>query len=141
MAELSALVRAPFEEEPDPRPEPLSSEQGLTLMQSVFASVDVVRYDDELRVTDPVDLLGYLSTLPIADQPDAMEKLAVAVDYAFSHAGGVFSITEHPNRSSDTDSRLIDPASTRSCSGQRMAQRAVTGTAASGRRGETGPDE
>lgn len=94
MAELSALARAPFEDEPDPRPEPLSSEQGLALMQAVFATVDVVRYDDELRVTDPVDLLGYLTSLPIADKPGAMEKLAVAVEDAFRRTDGVFTVTK-----------------------------------------------
>ncbi|WP_210428701.1 class I SAM-dependent methyltransferase [Novosphingobium sp. SG707] len=34
MAELSALARAPFGDEPDPRPEPLSSEQELALMRA-----------------------------------------------------------------------------------------------------------
>lgn len=94
MAELSALARAPFEGETDPRPEPLSSEQGLALMQREFASVDVVRYDDELRVTDPVDLLGYLGSLPIDDKPGVMEKLAAIVEDAFRRTDGVFTITK-----------------------------------------------
>ncbi len=94
MSELSALARTPFGGETDPRPEPLSSEQGLTLMQREFASVDVVRYDDELRVTDPVDLLGYLGSLPIADKPDVMEKLAAIVEDAFRRTDGVFTITK-----------------------------------------------
>ena len=94
MAELSALARAPFGDEPDPRPEPLSSEQGRALMQSAFARVETVRYDDELRVTDPVDLLGYLGSLPIADKPGVMEQLAVAVEDAFRRTDGVFTITK-----------------------------------------------
>ncbi len=94
MAELSALARAPFGGETDPRPEPLSSEQGLTLMQREFASVDVVRYDDELRVTDPIDLLGYLGSLPIADKPGVMDKLAAIVQDAFRRTDGVFTITK-----------------------------------------------
>jgi len=94
MGELSALAREPLGGKPDPRPEPLSSEQGLALMQSEFASVDVIRYDDELRVTDPIDLLGYLSSLPIADNPGFMEKLVVAVEDAFRRTGGVFTITK-----------------------------------------------
>ncbi|WP_295562084.1 class I SAM-dependent methyltransferase [uncultured Sphingomonas sp.] len=94
MAELSALARAPFGGEIDPRPEPLSSEQGLALMQREFASVDVVRYDDELRVTDPVDLLGYLGSLPIADKPGVMEKLAAIVEDAFRRTDGVFTIAK-----------------------------------------------
>lgn len=94
MAELSALALAPFGGETDPRPEPLSSEQGLTLMQREFASVDVVRYDDELRVTDPIDLLGYLGSLPIADKPGVMDKLAAIVQDAFRRTDGVFTITK-----------------------------------------------
>lgn len=94
MAELSALARAPFGGETDPRPEPLSSEQGLALMQREFVSVDVVRYDDELRVTDPVDLLGYLGSLPIAEKPGIMEKLAATVEDAFRETNGVFTITK-----------------------------------------------
>ncbi|MEE8611188.1 MAG: class I SAM-dependent methyltransferase [Sphingomonas aquatilis] len=94
MAELSALARAPFGGQADPRPEPLSSEQGLALMHDAFASVDVIRYDDELRVTDPVDLLGYLTSLPIADKPGIMEQLAAAVQDAFERENGVFTITK-----------------------------------------------
>lgn len=94
MAELSALARAPFGGEADPRPEPLSSEQGLALMQRVFASVDVVRYDDELRVTDPIDLLSYLGSLPIADKPGVMEKLAAIVEEAFRRTDSAFTITK-----------------------------------------------
>ncbi|WP_339348130.1 class I SAM-dependent methyltransferase [uncultured Sphingomonas sp.] len=93
MAELSALARAPFGDA-DPRPEPLSSEQGMVLMRGEFASVDVVRYNDELRVTDPVDLLGYLGSLPIADKPGVMEKLAAAVEDAFRRSDGVFTINK-----------------------------------------------
>jgi ubiquinone/menaquinone biosynthesis C-methylase UbiE len=94
MTELSALARAPFGGEADPRPEPLSSEQGLALMERAFGRVDVVRYDDELRVTDPVDLWGYLGSLPIADTSGAMEKLAIAVEDAFRRTDGVFTITK-----------------------------------------------
>ncbi len=93
MRELSALARTPIAGPPDPRIEPLSSEQGLALMQSEFAGVDVVRYDDELHVTDPVDLLGYLGSLPIADKPGAMQALAAAVEDAF-RKNGVFTITK-----------------------------------------------
>jgi SAM-dependent methyltransferase len=94
MAELSALARAPFGGGRDPRPEPLSGEQGLALMQREFASVDVIRYNDELRITDPVDLLGYLGSLPLAEAPGAMEKLAAVVEDAFRRTDGVFTVTK-----------------------------------------------
>ena len=63
-------------------------------MHDAFASVDVIRYDDELRVTDPVDLLGYLTSLPIADKPGIIEQLAAAVQDAFERENGVFTITK-----------------------------------------------
>lgn len=63
-------------------------------MRSRFAQVDVVRYADELKVTDPVDLLAYLGSLPYAEADGAMEKLATAVDNAFRRSDGVFSISK-----------------------------------------------
>lgn len=94
MAELSALARASFGSDSDPRPKDLSSEQGLALMQREFSRVKVIRYDDQLRVTDPIDLMGYLTSLPFADEPGVPEKLAVVVADAFRQADGVFTITK-----------------------------------------------
>lgn len=94
MAELSALARAPFGDGLDPRPKPLSSEEGLELMRREFSRVEVIGYDDQLCVTDPIDLLGYLSSLPFADKPGVMEKLAAAVEDAFRQSDGVFMITK-----------------------------------------------
>jgi len=94
MSELSALARTALNPSSKAHPAPLSSEQGLALMRTQFKHVDVVRYDDELRVTDPVDLLGYLGSLPIADEAGAMEKLGAAVDEAFRRSDGVFKITK-----------------------------------------------
>lgn len=93
MAELSVLARAPLGNRHHLRPKPLSSEQGLTLLQREFSHVDVIRYDDHLHVTDPIDLLGYLRSLPVADKPGAMENLAGIVEDAF-RLDGVFKITK-----------------------------------------------
>jgi SAM-dependent methyltransferase len=93
MADLSALVRDTLGGGRDPRPEPLSSEQGLALMRRMFGDVDVIRYDDTLRVTDPVDLLGYLASLPIADTSGAMQAMTAAVERLFRRNDGVFTIT------------------------------------------------
>ncbi|MBB6506551.1 SAM-dependent methyltransferase [Sphingomonas endophytica] len=92
MAELSGLVEAAPGRRAA-RPAPLSSEQGLALMQARFGTVEVRRFDDTLRVTDPVDLLGYLTSLPEADAPGAAAKLAAAVDSAF-RVTDVFAVTK-----------------------------------------------
>jgi len=92
MAELSGLVEAALGRRAA-RPAPLSSEQGLALMQARFGTVEVRCYDDTLRVTDPVDLLGYLTSLPEADAPGAAAKLAAAVDSAF-RVTDVFAVTK-----------------------------------------------
>jgi len=92
MAELSGLVEQALGR-PAARPSPLSSEDGLTLMQGQFGEVEVRRYDDTLRVTDPVDLLGYLTSLPEADAPGAVARLAAAIDAAFG-ATDAFIITK-----------------------------------------------
>lgn len=92
MAELSGLVEQALGR-PSARPTPLSSEEGTALMQEQFGAVEVRRYDDTLRVTDPVDLLGYLTSLPEADAPGAVARLAAAVDAAFG-ATDAFIITK-----------------------------------------------
>ena len=94
MGELSALARSAFEGSTSGLPETLSSEDGLALMQLVFAEVEVIRYDDMLRVTDPADLIGYLASLPAADKPGAMERLVASVSDAFRGSNGVFKISK-----------------------------------------------
>jgi hypothetical protein len=92
MAELSGLIEAALGRRAA-RPAPLSSEQSLALMQARFGTIEVRRFDDTLRVTDPVDLLGYLTSLPEADAPGAAAKLAAAVDSAF-RVTDVFAVTK-----------------------------------------------
>ncbi|MEH3102986.1 MAG: class I SAM-dependent methyltransferase [Sphingomonas phyllosphaerae] len=92
MAALSGLVEQALGRT-STRPAPLSSEDGLALMQTQFGAVEVRRYDDTLRVTDPVDLLGYLTSLPEADAPGATTKLAEAVEAAFRRSE-VFTIAK-----------------------------------------------
>ena len=94
MRELSALVDNALDRRRRSEHQPLSSEQARTLMDDMFTHVDLVRYEDELRVTDPVDLLGYLTSLPAAEAPGATEKLAVEVEHAFTKNGGTFRITK-----------------------------------------------
>lgn len=93
MSALTALVARALAPAAMTRPAPLSSEEGLALMRTQFGAVEVRRYDDTLLVTDPVDLLGYLTSLPEAEAPGAAAKLAAAVDDAFQRAG-VFTIAK-----------------------------------------------
>lgn len=93
-SELTKLVQDAFGSSTKARPQPLSSEQGLEIMQRQFARVELIRYDDELKVTDPVDLLAYLGSLPYAEADGAMEKLAEAVESVFRHSDGVFSVSK-----------------------------------------------
>lgn len=94
MSELSTLVRAALGTSFEARLQPLSSEQGVEIMRRQFDRVDVVRYDDQLTVTDPADLLAYLGSLPHAEPEGALEKLASAVSDAFRRSDGAFSISK-----------------------------------------------
>lgn len=92
MAELAGLVQDALDR-PAGRKEPLSAEDGRVLMEGTFGTVEVRRYDDTLRVTDPVDLLGYLTSLPDADAPGARAKLAAKVEDVFRSAD-VFTVAK-----------------------------------------------
>ncbi|MFS3137192.1 class I SAM-dependent methyltransferase [Gluconacetobacter sacchari] len=93
MAELSALVYASLGSRHQTQNKHLSSERGLALFRREFSCVEVVRYDDHLQVTDPIDLLGYLRSLPAADKRGAMDKFARMVEDAFT-LNDVFKITK-----------------------------------------------
>lgn len=92
MAELTGLLQD-VRNRPQGRKEPLSAEQGRVLMEAMFDTVEVRRYDDTLRVTDPVDLLGYLTSLPDADTPETRAKLAAKVEDVF-RSTNVFTIAK-----------------------------------------------
>jgi SAM-dependent methyltransferase len=94
MAELSSLIDAALKWIPGERQEPLTSDQALPLLQDTFRSVERIRFDDELAVTDPVDLLAYLLSLPIAEGEQAREALASAVSSAFTPGSAVFHISK-----------------------------------------------
>lgn len=94
MMELSALIDRALDREPGERREPLTSDQALPLLQDAFGSVERIRFDDQLAVTDPVDLLAYLLSLPVAEGDKARDALALAVGSTFSRPGAVFNITK-----------------------------------------------
>lgn len=94
MAELSALIDAALGRKPAERREPLTSDAALPILEGSFRSVQRVRFDDQLAVTDPVDLLAYLLSLPVAETQGAPEALTKAVARAFPHPGAVFRISK-----------------------------------------------
>ena len=89
MAELSALIDEALGRDPTNRVEPLTSDAALPMLEREFGSVERARFEDELVVTDPVDLLAYLLSLPVADATGAPQALAstVASRFAQSPAG------------------------------------------------------
>lgn len=94
MAELTTIIDLALDRSREKRSEPLTSEQALPLLRESFASVERVRFDDELVVTDPTDLLAYLLSLPIAEPEGAAERIAVRVSQAFERDDACFRITK-----------------------------------------------
>lgn len=76
MAELSALIDTALGREPAARREPLTSDQAMPMLHTAFAQVVQMRFEDELVVSDPVDLLAYILSLPLAENADARERIA-----------------------------------------------------------------
>ncbi len=94
MAEVSALVDEALDRYAAVRDEPLTSEQAIPLLRESFGFIERFRFDDELVVTDPTDLLAYLLSLPIAEQEGATELLASGVARAFAGKEASFRITK-----------------------------------------------
>jgi SAM-dependent methyltransferase len=71
-------------------------ETGEPMLRAAFGSVELTRYPDQLRCTDPGDVLAFITSTPPADTagPDAIDALRVAVDDAFARGGGVFEISK-----------------------------------------------
>lgn len=94
MAELSSLIDAALNRAPQNRAGPLSSDDAIPILRTTFDTVERVRFDDQLVVTDPVDLLSYLVSLPVAETDEAKCALASAVASEFRNSGNVFNITK-----------------------------------------------
>ena len=94
MAELSRLIDVALSRDASGRKEPITSEQALPVLSQAFGRIERVRFEDELAVTDPVDLTAYLLSLPVADSEGAPDKLASAVGQAFAGGAGPFRISK-----------------------------------------------
>ena len=92
--DLSALVDRALARAPGRRVAPLTSEAATPLLQAAFGSVERVRFEDTLVVTDPLDVLAYLLSLPVGDDDAARDALAAAVADAFAGSGAAFRITK-----------------------------------------------
>lgn len=69
---------------------------GRTMLDAAFESVELIRYPDSLRVTDPADVLAYMSSYPPVEDgdDDQLARLAGLVDAAFAAGDGTFEITK-----------------------------------------------
>lgn len=69
-------------------------ENAPPLLEAVFGRVTLQTKSDLMRVTDPQDVLAYLTSFPPGDSasPAQIKKLEAAVSQAFGASGGVFEI-------------------------------------------------
>jgi SAM-dependent methyltransferase len=99
MRALFALRAATFENLPpyDEVGSRFLLNDGAALLEPLFASVEIRRYPDELRCTDPADVFAYLTSSPPGNEADDAGRahLAALIDRAFAAANGVFVIEKH----------------------------------------------
>jgi SAM-dependent methyltransferase len=71
-----------------------SLETGEPMLRARFASVEVRRSRDVLRVADPADVIAYLTSFTPGDRapPQAIARLEAETKAAFAAGGGVFEI-------------------------------------------------
>jgi ubiquinone/menaquinone biosynthesis C-methylase UbiE len=71
-------------------------ENGEPMLKAAFASVELRRYDDDLRCTDPADIAAYLTSAPPGAEAgvDDLQRLRQAIDAAFEADGGVLHVTK-----------------------------------------------
>jgi SAM-dependent methyltransferase len=75
--------------------ERFGSVSGVPMLSSSFARVEWRSYPDELRCTEPEDVIAYITSYPPGEDPppDLLEALRRAVGARFG-ASGVFTITK-----------------------------------------------
>ena len=71
-------------------------ESGRPMLDAAFASVELRRFPDTLRVTDPDDVMAYMCSYPPVEDGDASQiaALRALVDEAFVAGDGVMTITK-----------------------------------------------
>lgn len=71
-------------------------ETGFPILRDHFGQVHWFRYADELRCTDPADVVAYVCSTPPAEDatPGQRRALEGAIHARFEHGGGVMTITK-----------------------------------------------
>ncbi len=95
LAELFALRGVVWPGEPvDPVSWRFGLETGGALLEAAFGAVALERYDDDLTVTDPADVMAYLTSSPPASEAtaDQLARLREATGAAFAQGGGQMKI-------------------------------------------------
>lgn len=72
-----------------------SLESGEAILRRHFAAVEIHRGVDVLCITDPADVIAYLTSFPPGDRatPAMLTRLEAMTAQAFAAGGGVFEIT------------------------------------------------
>ncbi len=97
MRELRELTSAVFGSPlVDPTVDVFGIDIGFATLREHFAEVRWVRYEDELRCTDPADVVAYACSTPPGEDatPTQQATLADAIAAAFDAAGGMMRITK-----------------------------------------------
>jgi SAM-dependent methyltransferase len=73
-----------------------SLENGRTMVEAVFATIDLRKYPDVLVCTDPRDIVDYLTSSPPGDRASEHQLRALheTVAAAFGNGGGKFIVTK-----------------------------------------------
>lgn len=97
MRELFELNAAAFGESGwDTVHQRFSLENGAELLRSRFSEVQLERFPDSLRCTDPADVMAYLTSTPPGEDasPAEFERLKAVVAAAFERGGGVLEVSK-----------------------------------------------
>ncbi|HEX5380518.1 MAG TPA: class I SAM-dependent methyltransferase [Phenylobacterium sp.] len=95
MGELTALEAEVWPDHPaDGVSTRFSLQGGEPVLRAAFPQVTLERYDDDLLVTDPADVVAYIASSPpgAGAGPDALERLWAATRAAFAAGGGTMRI-------------------------------------------------
>ncbi|MES3027585.1 MAG: methyltransferase domain-containing protein [Pseudomonadota bacterium] len=97
MSELFALNAAVFGGAArDETIDAFSLEAAEPMLRARFAEVEYRAYPDTLRITDPADVYGYLTSSPpgYGAGPDQAAALRRVIDDAFAKGGGTLTVTK-----------------------------------------------
>jgi SAM-dependent methyltransferase len=97
MRQLWAMRARVFgERETDTTIDVFGADTGFAILREHFADISWHRYDDELRCTEPDDLLAYVCSTPPGEDatPDQLARFRSEIDRAFETGGGTMLISK-----------------------------------------------